>query len=77
MKLDKSAEIETLVSCIVRIEGLNDQDGNKITWPTDKAGRKKVLSQLDGEHRAELAEAIRTGESLTEEAVKNSEPRSR
>ena len=75
MKIDKTGEIETLISCIVRIEGFNDQDGNKVTWPTDKVGRKKVLSQLDGEFRAELAEIIRTGESFTEEAVKNSEPR--
>ena len=77
MKIDKSGEIETLISCIVRIECLNDQDGNKVTWPTDADGRQKVLSQLDGEHRAELAEIIRTGTPLTEEAVKNSEPPSR
>lgn len=77
MKIDKSGEIATLISCIVRIEGLNDQDGNKVTWPTDPDGRKKVLSQLEGEHRAELAEVIRTGESFTEEAVKNCGPQSK
>ena len=47
MKIDKSGEIATLISCIIRIEGLNDQDGNAVTWPTDPAGSKKVLSQLD------------------------------
>ena len=74
MKIDKSGEIATLISCIIRIEGLNDQDGNEVVWPTDQAGRKKVLSQLDGAYRAELAEVIRTGTPLTEEEVKNSSP---
>lgn len=71
MKVDKSGEIATLLSCITRIEGLNDEGGSEVTWPTDPAGRKKVLSQLEGAHRAELAEVIRTGESLTENDVKN------
>lgn len=74
MKINKSGEVATLTSCIVKIVGLNDQDGNEVKWPADTAGRKKVLSQLDGAYRAELAEVIRTGTPLTEEEAKNSSP---
>ncbi|ODS33667.1 MAG: hypothetical protein SCARUB_01187 [Candidatus Scalindua rubra] len=76
IRFNKAGEIRTLITSITRIENLKDHSGNVIVWPNDEAGRKRILASLNGEWRAELAEAIRGGSTLDESEVKNSAPRS-
>ena len=69
--LNKKGEVETLISCITRIDNLKDEDGKGVNWPGDEPGRRKVLATLAGEWRVELINVIRGGGNLSEEEAKN------
>jgi hypothetical protein len=77
MNINKEGEVDLLLTCITKIDNLKDEGGNVLDWnkgndASDSAKyRKKILSVLRGEWRAELAEVIRTGSGLDEEDLKN------
>lgn len=70
-EVKKQAKI--IKSCLVRVENLQNDDGQPVEWPKDNRTfkRDEVIATLPPTWRAELARVFRNAATISEEEVKN------